>query len=95
MDRIAGLREYIQTEKFNEKLEIPLNEQIECHMLAQGEYNINYEFRHPVSKKRLLLRVNTGSQMHLEDQIGYEYHALRLLESSGRTPRAIYVDGSI
>mgnify|MGYP002511973754 FL=1 len=94
MDRIAGLREYIQTEKFNEKLEIPLNEQIECHMLAQGEYNINYEFRHPVSKKRLLLRVNTGSQMHLEDQIGYEYHALRLLESSGRTPRAIYVDGS-
>lgn len=94
MDRIAGLRDYIQTEEFKERLEIPRKERIECHMLAQGEYNINYEFLHPVSKKRLLLRVNTGSQMHLEDQIGYEYHALKLLEASGRTPRAVYVDGS-
>ena len=94
MDRIAGLREYIQSEEFHEQLGLPRKEQIECHMLAQGEYNINYEFLHPVSKKRLLLRVNTGSQMHLSDQIGYEYHALKLLEASGRTPRAVYVDGS-
>ena len=29
--------------------------------------------------KKLVLRVNTGSQMHLENQIEYEYHALELL----------------
>ena len=41
-----------------------------------------------------LVRVNLGSQMHLPDQIGYEMAALRILEPSGRTPRALYVDGS-
>ena len=44
--------------------------------------------------RRLLLRVNLGSQMHLDDQIGYEFEALRLLEPSGRTPRPLYVDDS-
>ena len=42
-----------------------------------------------------MLRVNCGSQMHLENQIQYEYEALKLLESSGRTPKVYYVDGSL
>lgn len=46
------------------------------------------------AQRRLLVRVNLGSQMHLPDQIGYEMAALRALEPSGRTPRALYVDGS-
>lgn len=46
------------------------------------------------AQRRLLVRVNLGSQMHLPDQIGYEMAALRILEPSGRTPRALYVDGS-
>jgi aminoglycoside phosphotransferase (APT) family kinase protein len=93
MDRIAGLKDYIQKSEFKEALGIPQEDKIESKLLAQGEYNINYVFIHPVSKKKLILRVNTGSQMHLEDQIQYEYHALKLLEGSGRTPRAVYVDG--
>ena len=44
--------------------------------------------------KKLVLRVNTGSQMHLENQIEYEYHALELLADSGRTPVPVFVDGS-
>ena len=40
------------------------------------------------------MRINFGSQMHLKDQILYEYKALKLLENSGRTPKAIYADGS-
>ncbi len=32
--------------------------------------------------------------MHLEHQIEYEAHALRLMEGSGRTPKVLYVDGS-
>ena len=62
--------------------------------ISQGEYNINYSFTHPKTGKKLLLRVNCGSQMHLENQIGYECHALQLLEASGRTPKVLYVDGS-
>lgn len=94
MERITGLREFIQRDEFKAALEIPEKEQIEVKLLAQGEYNINYVFIHPVSEKKLILRVNTGSQMHLENQIQYEYHALKLLEDSGRTPCALYVDGS-
>lgn len=60
--------------------------------LAQGEYNINYLFEQ--DGKKLVLRLNTGSQMDLEDQIEYEYRALRALEQSGRTPKPLYVDGS-
>ena len=37
--------------------------------LGQGEYNTNYTFLHPDGRK-LVLRINTGSQMHLDDQIG-------------------------
>ena len=57
----------------------------EYQILAQGEYNRNYRFTHPISQKELVLRVNFGSQMHLDNQIEYEYQALKLLESSGRT----------
>ncbi len=94
MDRIRGLAEYVESKDFKERLALLHGEKIEYRLLAQGEYNINYEFVHPVSKRRLILRVNTGSQMHLENQIGYEYHALKLLEDSGRTPRAVFADGS-
>ena len=63
-------------------------------MLAQGEYNRNYVFTHPATGKELVLRINFGSQMHLEHQIEYEYQALELLRESGRTPIPFYVDGS-
>lgn len=95
MDRIRGLREYVERSEYKEMLKIPYSAKLEYKILAQGEYNINYIFIHPVTKEKLLLRINTGSQMHLEDQIGYEYKALKLLESSKRTPKAIYVDGSL
>jgi aminoglycoside phosphotransferase (APT) family kinase protein len=95
LDRIKGLREYVKMPAYREALGLPKTVQEEYTLLAQGEYNINYLFTHPVSGRKLLLRVNCGSQMHLSDQIGYEYHALRLLEGSKRTPRAYYVDGSL
>lgn len=94
MDKIKGLREYVASETYRKALGLPADVCETYELLAQGEYNVNYFFIHPVSGKKLLLRVNCGSQMHLEDQIGYEFHALELLEKSGRTPKAIYVDGS-
>ena len=98
MERIQGLKEYVQTEHYLEGIGIGKEEQKEIQIayqpLAQGEYNINYWFVHPLTGKKLVLRVNTGSQMHLENQIEYEYHALELLADSGRTPVPIFVDGS-
>lgn len=41
-----------------------------------------------------MLRLTTASQMHLKNQIGYEYEALKLLEPTGRTPKALYADGT-
>lgn len=94
MDRIRGLREYVKSSKFKASLGLPKDKEITYSLLAQGEYNINYVFIHPVTKEKLLLRVNTGSQMHLENQIEYEYRTLELLRESGRTPMPIYLDGS-
>ena len=95
MDRIKGLKEYVELPCYKEGVQIPEDAAVEYHPLAQGEYNINYWFIHPVTGKKLVLRINTGSQMHLEHQIDYEYHALDVLKDSGRTPRPVYVDGSL
>ncbi len=94
MDRIKGLKEYTELASYKKALNIPENEKVEYYALAQGEYNINYWFIHPVTEKKLVLRVNTGSQMHLDKQIEYEYNALKLIEDSGHTPRPLFVDGS-
>lgn len=95
MDSINGLKEYVRLPFYREALGLPEEVTERYEMLAQGEYNRNYVFTHPVTGKKLVLRVNCGSQMHLRHQIEYEFHALKLLESSGRTPKPLYVDGSL
>lgn len=57
--------------------------------LAAGEYNQNFLIRD--GSRRLVLRVNRGSQLGLEDQIGYEYAVLRCVAPSGVTPRPLRV----
>lgn len=89
------IKDYVNSRSFREALEIPQTAELEITELARGEYNINYVFVHPVTGRKLVLRLNTGSQMHLEHQIEYEYNALKLLEPSGRTPQAIFVDASL
>ncbi|MCB2215578.1 phosphotransferase family protein [Desulfofustis glycolicus] len=60
--------------------------------LAGGEYNLNYLL---VDEGRpLVFRVNIGTQIGRDDQIVYEYEALRLLEASGVTPVPYFVDNS-
>lgn len=91
---IDSLKKYVKREEFLEALDIPKDSTIDLKLLAQGEYNINYLFTHPTTKEKLILRVNTASQMNLDNQIEYEYKTLLKLEESKRTPKAIYVDGS-
>ena len=84
-----SFREYLRSSDFLTPLGIPSGTSLEFSPLGQGEYNANYTFCHPNGQK-LVLRINTGSQMHLDDQIGYEFSALKTLESSGRTPKAFF-----
>ena len=94
LKQIPGLSELVGSPEYRSALGLPAAVTEEYRLLAQGEYNRNFRFRHPVTGKDLLLRVNCGSQMHLEHQIEYESHALELLAPSGRTPRVMYTDGS-
>ena len=94
LKQIPGLSELVGSPEYRSALGLPAAVTEEYRLLAQGEYNRNFRFRHPVTGKDLLLRVNCGSQMHLEHQIEYESHALELLAPSGRTPQVLYTDGS-
>ena len=87
---IEKYKDFLKSDVFLAPLEIPAGSELEFSVLGQGEYNLNYTFIHPVTGQRLVLRINTGSQMHLDDQIGYEYAALECLAPSGRTPRPLH-----
>ena len=80
---------FLNSEAFLAPLGIPEGTRLNFSVLGQGEYNLNYAFTHPVSGEKLVLRINTGSQMHLEDQISYEFSALEGLAVSGRTPKPV------
>ena len=86
---IAKYMDFLKSDAFLTPLEIPAGRSLEFALLGQGEYNLNYTFFHPVTGQKLVLRINTGSQMHLTDQIGYEFAALECLRSSGRTPKPV------
>ena len=80
MEAVKGLKDFIKTKKYRQALDLPNKVEEVYEPLAQGEYNKNYVFRHPKLNKKLVLRINFGSQMHLEKQIEYEFNALKLLE---------------
>ena len=94
MERIEGLKEYVKSTAYREALDLPKKQEEEYTMLAQGEYNMNYSFIHPKDRKSYCCASTVEARMHLKNQIEYEFHALKLLEESERTPKAFYVDGS-
>lgn len=85
---------YVHSADFLEKLGLSTGMKLDFSPLGQGEYNANFSFTHPLTNQKLVLRVNTGSQMHLDNQISYEFSALRDLAPSGRTPKALFCDDS-
>ncbi|MBQ1250367.1 MAG: aminoglycoside phosphotransferase family protein [Clostridia bacterium] len=87
-------KQYTESPDFLRALDLPIGTQLDFTLLGQGEYNQNFLFTHPTTEQKLVLRINTGSQMHLDDQIGYEFSALKNLEASGRTPKALFCDSS-
>lgn len=63
-------------------------------LLGQGEYNVNYLFYSERYGEKLILRIATASQMHLEGQIEYEFKTLKLLEGTSRTPKVYYYNNN-
>jgi len=58
--------------------------------LAAGEYNENYLVES--AGEKYVFRINHGSQIGQQNQIGYEYNVLKTVESSGVTPAPFHVD---
>lgn len=87
---LKQVKQYSSKRDFQTALGI--TEDVEVEFLAQGEYNINFLLKD--GEDKFVMRVNLGSQMDLDDQIGYEFHALEKLAPSGVTPRPYYLDNS-
>ena len=85
---INQIYKYLNNNKINEIISIGNNYRVS--FLAQGEYNINFVIESCDNK--YVFRVNTGSQLELDNQIRYEYDALKTLEISEVTPKVFYVD---
>ncbi len=60
--------------------------------LAAGEYNENW--RVDCGGASVVLRINHGSQLGLENQIGYEYKVLQAVAPSGVTPVPLRVESA-
>ncbi len=65
-----------------------LNKVETVNFLAQGEYNENYTV--VSDSKKYVFRINHGSQLRIDNQIEYEYLALKALENSDVTPHAFF-----
>ena len=53
IDTIPGLRALTLSPDYRNALKLPEEPAEEYEMLAQGEYNINFRFRHPVTGKQM------------------------------------------
>ncbi|GAB6137781.1 aminoglycoside phosphotransferase family protein [Halanaerobaculum tunisiense] len=84
------VEDYVASKDF--KTILSLAETPEVSFLAQGEYNINFLVQ--TSGQKFVLRLNTGSQMNLDNQIKYEYQALDYLVPSQVTPSPLLIDDS-
>jgi len=88
---IEQIEVYIQD---NQQLKpLGINQNTKVAFLAQGEYNINFTLQ--TAQQKYVFRVNTGSQLQVENQIKYEYDSLQYLQTSGVTPKVYFVDDSL
>lgn len=93
--RAEAQRYLDECDELRDRLRIAPSAALAVEPLAAGEHNMNYTFSHPETGKRYVLRVNCAAQMDTPTSPSrYEYNALRILEPSGRTPTAYYVDDS-
>lgn len=75
-------------------LDIAYTVELTPHYLGEGEHNRNFWFADPHSGRRFVLRINVAPQPFHDNQVAYEFAALRLLEPCGRAPKPLYLDDS-
>ena len=90
---IEQIKQYININRKTTLRDLNLSRDTEVEFLAQGEYNINFTLSSFPNK--YVFRVNTGSQLQIDNQIGYEFNSLKYLEKSSVTPKVFFVDGSL
>ncbi len=74
------------------RLGLPGSGPLDVRVLAQGEYNLNYLVA--AGGRRVVARINTGTQIAEGDQIAYEYRALAFLAPSGIAPAPYLLDNT-
>jgi len=89
---IIDIASVTKSKAFCHWLGITPGDNLDFELLGHGEYNLNYIFFHPKTESKMVLRVPMGSQMHLDNQVRYEYDALKILEPSHVTPKAFFID---
>ena len=88
---VQDIQRYIQA---NPKLaHLHLHKDTKVSFLAQGEYNINFTL--DSMQHKYVFRINTGSQLEINNQIMYEYQSIKQLERSGVTPKVYFVDDTL
>lgn len=85
--------EYLETPEAKQ-ISVIGNRKFKVSLLARGEYNLNYLLSSTTDSTQLVFRVNIGTQIERDDQIMYEFRALKLLEKSRVTPIPYFVDDS-
>lgn len=68
---------------------------LEPHVLGVGEHNLNYWFTVPETGLKYVLRINVASQPFHEDQVAYEFSALKALVDSRCAPLPVYLDNTL
>lgn len=89
-----SVQNYVNSSTFKNQISIDIKDKVMVNYLAQGEYNLNYLLI-TSNLQKYVFRVNTGSQMQLKNQIGYEYQALKILQGSRVTPTPHYIDDTM
>ena len=71
LEMFEGVSALIHDPQYRKPLGLPEQVVESYQLLAMGEYNVNFKWIHPLTQKPLLLRINTASQIHVDDSIGY------------------------
>lgn len=94
-DKLRRAARYLQlNSELREALDIGPDALLEPKPLGSGEHNENYSFTDPDTGRRFVLRINIVPQPFHDDQVSYEFAALKALEQSRCTPAPLYKDGS-
>lgn len=90
---IDDAREYVRTnEALRRAIGVQDFEDLTLEPLGMGEHNLNYRLE--VGSRSVVLRINVAKQPFHDDQVSYEFSALRALEPCGRAPEPVYLDNS-